>query len=500
VTEGLGSVQRTPGRRLGERGEGGADDLGGAALDRPAGMRIVLDVRPLQEPERSPTTAIYLSELLTAFAADPLAGESFALLLQAGLDDPTGGPEFAGLDVVGRRLLPPTRLLRSGALTIDPFLLRGASLGIAWRAERGGAGGAVYHTAIGAAPLASGLPVVVTILDLAPWELAGAYQATLTARFGHRLRARILRDARAVIVGTEGAGRSARRLLHVRRERIHVVPLAPRAAFERGASARSADEAARLGLPSRYLVYPGRYDARQDLGTLLRALAAIAAGPPPAVVAGAVLAGAAVSAAAGPPPAVVAAAVVSTATAPPPAVAAAALPTTAARSTRSARPSGAPDIPWPPRIVLVGASPDDRAALARAAAREGVGELISYTPALPPDRLAAVVAGARAVVLPVLSEAAGLAAIEAIACGTPVIASNVGVLPEIVGAGGILVEPRAVDRLAVALRTAWSDDAVHARLLAGTGARAGGRRRTWADVAADTRAVYAEVGTRSSSD
>ncbi len=100
-------------------------------------------------------------------------------------------------------MLPPTRLLRSGALTIDPFLLSGASLGAAWRAERGGAAGAVYHAAGGAIPLATGLPLVVTLLDLAPWELPGAYQRGRAARFGQRLRARLLRDAAAVIVGTD---------------------------------------------------------------------------------------------------------------------------------------------------------------------------------------------------------------------------------------------------------------------------------------------------------
>ena len=55
---------------------------------------------------------------------------------------PTTRPSASpGSRSIGRRLLPPTRLLRSGALTIDPFLLSGASLGAAWRAERGGAAG-----------------------------------------------------------------------------------------------------------------------------------------------------------------------------------------------------------------------------------------------------------------------------------------------------------------------------------------------------------------------
>ena len=119
----------------------------------------------MRDPSRSPTgapaTAAYLGGLLGAFDAEPLAGESFAFFLQSDLDDPTTG--FDRLAVVGRRLLPPTRLLRSAAMTVDPFLLRGAALGAAWRAERGGAGGAVYHAAGGSTlPLASGLPVVVT--------------------------------------------------------------------------------------------------------------------------------------------------------------------------------------------------------------------------------------------------------------------------------------------------------------------------------------------------
>jgi glycosyltransferase involved in cell wall biosynthesis len=413
------------------------------------GVRVLLDARPLQEPERAPTTAVYLKELLAGFSAEPSPGESFALMLQAGLADPTTGPAFDGLEVVGRRLLPPTRLLRSGALTVDPFLLRGASLGAAWRAEAGGAIGSVYHAAGGAAPLASGVPVVVTLLDLAPWELPDAYQATTTARFGQRIRARILRDAAAVIVGSVATGRAARRLLHLRRDQIRLVPLAPRSAFAESAASGAAEEVRRLGLPDRYLVYHGRYDARQDLVTLLKALAVL------------------VDQATGTP--------------------------TPARDLPAGEPPARELGAGPPRVVLVGASPDDRAAVARVAAREGVGELLSYTPFLPDERLAAVVAGARAVVLPTLSDSAGLAAIEALACGTPVVASAVGALPEVVAGAGILVEPRDPARLAVALGTAWSDDGAHGRLASAARWRAGSERRTWANVCRETRIVYASV-------
>jgi glycosyltransferase involved in cell wall biosynthesis len=423
-----------------------------ARADLPPGVRVVLDARPVQEPDRSPLTAAYLRSLLGAFDAAPLPGESFALLLRSDLEDPTTA--WPGLEVIGRRLLPPTHLLRSAALTIDPFVLSGASIGAAWRAEAGGAAGAVYHAVGAAVPLMTGLPLVVTLLDLAPWELAGSYQRTPATRFGQRLRGRLLREAAAVIVGSEAVATATRRLLHVRRDRLRVIPFAPRAAFRfwpgdddgrvLGSARPRADtrqERARLGLPERYLVYSGRYDARQDLGTLLRALDLLG---------------------------------------------------------RTSRPADLPeDGSWPPRVLLLDASPDDRASLARAAARVDVGDALAYAPRLPDDRVAALVRGARAAILPAVSDAMGLPAIEAIACGTPVVASAVGALPEVVGMAGILVEPRDPDRLASALATIWSDDRVHDGLVAAATDRAEARTWTAADVALATRRVYAEVAVRS---
>jgi glycosyltransferase involved in cell wall biosynthesis len=433
----------------------GSGRLGGSADPGAApGVRIVLDARALQEPDRAPLTAAYLDALLAAYDAAPLDGESFALLLSSDADDPT--ERLTNLEVVGRRLLPPTRLLRSGALTVDPFLLSGASLGAAWRSDRSGGAGAVYHAAGGGIPLATGLPLVVTLLDLAPWELPGAYQRGRAARFGQRLRGRLLREAAAVIVGSEAVAKSARRLLRIRRDRIHVVRLAPRAAFHlvddvapapRRVTAFSAASSAtspapdpraerdRLGLPERYVIYSGRYDARQDLGTLLRALRDLA---------------------------------------------------------EAGRPAGLhADEPWPPRVLFAGATPDDRAALARAAAREDVGEALVYAPRLDDRRLAALVRGARAALLPVVSDSAGLPAIEAIACGVPVVASTVGALPEIIGAAGILVEPRDPRRLASALETVFLDERVHVTLAEAARGRAAADGRTWADVARETRAIYA---------
>jgi glycosyltransferase involved in cell wall biosynthesis len=405
-------------------------------------MRVVLDARPLQDPARAPATARYLEGLLGAFDQDPLPGESFAFLLQSDRADPTTA--FDGLDVVGRRLLPPTRLLRSGALTVDPFLLRGAALGAAWRADRSGAAGAVYHAVAGAPPILSRIPIVVTLLDLAPWELPGSFQRTPASRFGQRLRARLVRDAAAVLVGSNAVAASARRLLRLRPRRVRVVPLAAHPAFATAGEdpAHVAEDRERLGLGGRFLVYFGRFDARHDVATLLLALGVLAE-----------------------------------------------------RSRPRGLPTGAA---WPPRVLILGASPDDRAALARAAARFGGGEALVYAPALTPERLAPLVRESRAVVMPALSDAAGLPALDAIAAGVPVVATAVGALPEVVAGAGILVEPRDPARLAEALRTVWADERVHGRLVDAARERASSSARTWADVADETRRVYADVGTRRS--
>ena len=401
------------------------------------GARVVIDVRPLQEPERSPVTAAYLQRLLAAFAARPLDGESFVVLLRALRDDPTDELQRQGLVVAGRRRLPPTnRLLRSAGLTLDSFLLRGAELGTSFKAVQQGAAGTIYHTAGGAVPLGSRLPVVATLLDLAPWELPERYAKSQAARFGHRLRARVLRDARRLIVTSRATGDSARRRIQIRPDRITVIPLAVDETFNPAAREGVASVRARFGLPERYLVFAGRYDARKDLGTLFSALQALRNHDPPA---------------------------------------------------------GSRAEPWPPLVVLAGAPADesDSTALRRAVERRGVADLVRLVPRLQPAELASLEAGARAFVFPALSEGTGLAALEALAVGTPVVASKAGSLPEIVGGAGILVEPRDPGRLAAAVRAIWTEDSLHAQLARAAQERATGPRRTWNDVADETRAVYA---------
>jgi len=165
------------------------------------------------------------------------------------------------------------------------------------------------------------------------------------------------------------------------------------------------------------------------------------------------------------------------------------------RLAAEAPPSGVAAADWPPRVCLVGASPDDRASLSRIAARAGVADAIVYEQGMPDERLAALVAGARILILPVRSEASGQAALDALAAGVPVVASAVGVLPEIVGAAGILVDPGDPARLATAVRAAWADDDLYRSLRTAVLERPAAGR-TWTDVARETRAIWAEVSGR----
>ncbi len=77
--------------------------------------------------------------------------------------------------------------------------------------------------------------------------------------------------------------------------------------------------------------------------------------------------------------------------------------------------------------------------------------------------------------------------------GIPVVASRAGPLPEIVAKAGIIVEPRDPARLAAAVRAVWVEGAVQSQLVRQAGQRAAAPRRTWQDVARETRRVYAEA-------
>ena len=77
-----------------------------------------------------------------------------------------------------------------------------------------------------------------------------------------------------------------------------------------------------------------------------------------------------------------------------------------------------------------------------------------------------------AFVYPSLWEGFGLPALEAMACGTPVLASTAGALPEVVGDAALPLDPRDVGQMASALRRLRTDPGLVAALAAAGPARA----------------------------
>lgn len=76
---------------------------------------------------------------------------------------------------------------------------------------------------------------------------------------------------------------------------------------------------------------------------------------------------------------------------------------------------------------------------------------VVFTGFVTDEALAGIYASSVALVLPSLSEGFGLPAVEAMSCGTPVLASNRGPLPEIVGEAGRLFDPSSTREIAEAM-------------------------------------------------
>jgi len=87
-------------------------------------------------------------------------------------------------------------------------------------------------------------------------------------------------------------------------------------------------------------------------------------------------------------------------------------------------------------------------------------------PYLDRPAMRALIGHARGLVMPSLAEGFGLPVAEAMALGTPVIASDRGALAETAGDAALAVDPEDVDALASALRRIAEDDAVRTKLIA----------------------------------
>ncbi len=248
-------------------------------------------------------------------------------------------------------------------------------------------------------PLAGAGHGVVTIHDMIPLLLP-EYAPSRPIQAYFKLVIAAARRARAVITVSEHAKGDITRVLGLPPERVHVVHEGADTRFRPLPDGAASDAVRRrYGLPERYALYLGGGDTRKNVGVLLDALAGMDAAQRATV-----------------PPLVVVA---------------------RARATYS------------PLF------PDLRGH----AARLGLGQRVHFVDWIEEEDKPALYAAAEVFCFPSLYEGFGLPPLEAMSCGTPVLCSRATSLPEVVGDGGLLLDPQDPTGWAAALAEVCGDPA-----------------------------------------
>jgi glycosyltransferase involved in cell wall biosynthesis len=146
------------------------------------------------------------------------------------------------------------------------------------------------------------------------------------------------------------------------------------------------------------------------------------------------------------------------------------------------------DLPW----VWVG-SDSFGAEEILAAVDDVEGLRVIRTGYVPSEYLTALYAGASLLTFATSNEGFGLPALEAMACGTPVVTSNRGALPEITGGHALAADPESPEEIGDAIRRLVEDSALRSELRQRGLERA--REFTWERTARETLAVYREAAT-----
>jgi glycosyltransferase involved in cell wall biosynthesis len=291
-------------------------------------------------------------------------------------------------------------------------------------------GADLAHVPYFASPLAPSIPTVVTIHDLIPMVLP-AYRGGVLVRLYTSLVAAAATRAKTIITDSAASRRDIVARLGIPAERVRVIYLAAEARY-RPVVDPAQREAVRqkYGLPDRCVLYLGGVDQRKNLPGLLHAYTWVVAalkGQYPLVLAGRL-----------------------------------------------------PE-PAPPLF------PD----LRRKVAELGLEKVVQLIGQVDEADKPALYSIASLFVYPSRYEGFGLPVLEAMACGTPVVASNAASLPEIVGGAGFLVDPDDGQGMAGAIIAALIQKDLHASLREKGLAQAA--RFTWEKTARETLAVYQEA-------
>jgi alpha-1,3-rhamnosyl/mannosyltransferase len=271
-------------------------------------------------------------------------------------------------------------------------------------------------------PLPPGLRAVVTVHDAIVERFPELTIPERRSRLFWHLKMKLaLAQARLILTVSDFAAGDIASVLRVRRDRIRVAVEAPAAEYALPCEpADVAGAATRVGLPpgARWLVYVGGFNPHKCVDALVHAHAALA------------------------------------------------------------RKVG----PEAPHLVLVGSITNDvfhgnRAHIQRAIDEEGTADLIHWAGFVEDRELRLIHAGALALVLPSECEGFGLPAVEAAACGTPVVATTESPLPQLLAGGGLFVAPGDLPGLTAALDAIAGDET--ARRAMGLRARAKAGELSW---------------------
>jgi glycosyltransferase involved in cell wall biosynthesis len=143
------------------------------------------------------------------------------------------------------------------------------------------------------------------------------------------------------------------------------------------------------------------------------------------------------------------------------------------------------------RLVVIGDELSKNASLRRAVHRYNLHKHVRFLGFLPDETLSAVYRLASVFVFPSLYEGFGLPPLEAMACGTPVITSNVSSLPEVTGDAALLVDPTDASAIAAAITRVLSEPGLREDLRARGLARA--RQFSWERSVKEIRDIYQQV-------
>ena len=146
-------------------------------------------------------------------------------------------------------------------------------------------------------------------------------------------------------------------------------------------------------------------------------------------------------------------------------------------------------IDWP--LVIAGAQGWQYEQIYAQVQALGLGSQVRFAGHVPGEQLRHWYSAASILVYPSFYEGFGLPLLEAMACGTPVIGSNVSSLPEVIGDAGLQVDPRDVPALASEMLRLAADRELQQQLIERGLERAASF--TWRETARQTVEVYRRV-------